>query len=393
MWEVVDLQVMDIELGFGGAVTANEGLGNMAARMDQERIRVRAVRFGVRYMDAMGAGIWQSGGLVRYQLIAFRQWGITVNGNGFQVPARLRIHWAQDMFEGSRGGAGYGIEGVVSVVLVFLLVLLIGTLYTVLERKGLGGLQRRIGPSQCGYWGIVQVGSDGAKLVGKELQPRVGLQVGAVLGVVGGYTGTGIAVVASVHGTGERELVTSLIMLGIGHMGIASSTKGTMSGYGERASRRVLVCTMLAEPVLMVIVIGNGGEAQELSEIQSSIPNVVTSPLNAVILVGAALISQGRIPTDMQEAESELIGGFSNEYSGLGYALYASAEYATIIGVNAITVSQLVGPRTWVSLTIVNVSLFYWSVTARATLPRATMRQLPKYIAGQALPTALLLSL
>ncbi len=319
---------------------------------------------------------------------ALRRIGVIWIGEGGQSTGLEGRTWAQHTTSG-----GYGLELMVTVLVIFLLVLLTGTLYTVLERKGLGALQRRIGPSQSGYWGMVQVGSDGAKLIGKELQPRIGLQIGAVMGVMGGYTGTGIALTSSLHGHGEWELIVGVIMLGIGHMGIAASTKGTMSGYGERASKRVLVCTMLAEPIIILVITGNGGESQRLTEIQSNMPNIASQPITALILVGTSLISQGRIPADMQEAESELIGGFSNEYSGLGYALYASAEYATIIGVNAVTASLIVGPRTWISLTAANISLFYWSVIARATLPRVTMRQLPKYMYGEALPATLLLSL
>ena len=43
------------------------------------------------------------------------------------------------------------------------------------------------------------------------------------------------------------------------------------------------------------------------------------------------LIEGGRIPVDLIEAESELISGYSIEYSGFLYALFASAEYSVIL--------------------------------------------------------------
>jgi len=53
-------------------------------------------------------------------------------------------------------------------LLNLLLVLAISSLLTVLERKGLAASQRRLGPSQHGWFGLLQIVADGIKLIYKD---------------------------------------------------------------------------------------------------------------------------------------------------------------------------------------------------------------------------------
>lgn len=54
--------------------------------------------------------------------------------------------------------------------IIFLVTLLFSVAFYVLaERKILGSLQRRRGPSAVGFWGLAQPVADGVKLILKEL--------------------------------------------------------------------------------------------------------------------------------------------------------------------------------------------------------------------------------
>ena len=62
--------------------------------------------------------------------------------------------------------------------------------------------------------------------------------------------------------------------------------------------------------------------------------NLLQSPflvLLAAVYLLAALAECQRTPFDMAEAESELVAGFSTEYSGLRWGMFAMAEYTEII--------------------------------------------------------------
>lgn len=53
--------------------------------------------------------------------------------------------------------------------------------------------------------------------------------------------------------------------------------------------------------------------------------NLLKYPFLLFIYLFIVLIEAGRIPVDLIESESELISGYSIEYSGFLYALFASA--------------------------------------------------------------------
>ena len=59
--------------------------------------------------------------------------------------------------------------------------------------------------------------------------------------------------------------------------------------------------------------------------------NLFKYPILLYIYTFIVLIEAGRIPIDLIESESELISGYSIEYSGFLYALFASAEYSIIL--------------------------------------------------------------
>ena len=73
---------------------------------------------------------------------------------------------------------------------------------------------------------------------------------------------------------------------------------------------------------------------------QNEYYNIVYYPWLFIIFFLTILIESGRIPSNLTEAESELVSGYNIEYGGILYALFASAEYSTMF-FNSITLSIL----------------------------------------------------
>jgi NADH-quinone oxidoreductase subunit H len=115
---------------------------------------------------------------------------------------------------------------------------------------------------------------------------------------------------------------------------------------------------------------------------------IATGVVPFVIFYIAATAELNRPPFDLVEAEQELVGGYSTEYSSFRFALFYLAEFMSSITMSAIIVTlflggpagpTLVGPNwlwgiVWFSIKLM-VFLFAL-VWVRATLPRFRYDQL-----------------
>lgn len=62
-----------------------------------------------------------------------------------------------------------------------------------------------------------------------------------------------------------------------------------------------------------------------------------------ILFVISAFAETNRLPFDMPEAESELVGGFHTEYSGMKYAMYPMGEYAHMVTSSALMATLFFG--------------------------------------------------
>jgi NADH-quinone oxidoreductase subunit H len=62
-----------------------------------------------------------------------------------------------------------------------------------------------------------------------------------------------------------------------------------------------------------------------------------------LIFITAATAEANRAPFDIPEAESELIGGFHTEYSGVKFAMFFLGEYIAVIVSSAVAVTVFLG--------------------------------------------------
>jgi NADH-quinone oxidoreductase subunit H len=116
-------------------------------------------------------------------------------------------------------------------------------------------------------------------------------------------------------------------------------------------------------------------------------------PVAFVIFFIGGLAETNRAPFDMPEAESELVGGFHTEYSGIRFALFFLAEYANMIVVSAVATTLFLGgwlrpfPNvewlwflgivpSWGWFLLKTLFFLYVFLWVRATLPRYRYDQL-----------------
>jgi NADH-quinone oxidoreductase subunit H len=242
--------------------------------------------------------------------------------------------------------------------------------YTVLlERKVLGRLQNRWGPSRVGPFGLLQPLVDGLKLFLKE--DMMPLAVQRPLFVIAPIIALGCALISisvvpfgavtMVHGVDLFQIanlnIGLLVILGvtsIGVYGVALSGWSSNSKYSLFGSLRSTAQMISYELALGLSLVGVVLRAQSLS-----LRDIVASQsahgaiswnvfggfqfIAFFIYLMAAYAETNRSPFDLSEAESELVAGYHTEYSSMKFAMFFMAEYANMITVSCVATLLFLG--------------------------------------------------
>jgi NADH-quinone oxidoreductase subunit H len=321
------------------------------------------------------------------------------------------------------------IAAVVKIVLV-VFVLLTAVAYTTwLERKLVGRIQNRWGPTRVGPFGLLQPLADGVKFILKEdmvpdnvhkglyiLAPMLALAmslisiavipVGESITVKG--TTTALQITGVMQGAGQHPTDISiglLIILGatsIGVYGIAlagwsSNSKYSLLGSLRASAQMISYELALGLSLVGVLLLSGSLSLREIVNQQGGtwlgfIPRWYIFPqcVAFFIYLMAAYAETNRIPFDLPEAETELVAGYHTEYSSMKFAMFFMAEYVNMFTVGCVAtllffggwhgpmfgppLLQAVLPVIWfVAKVLFFIFLYIW---IRGTLPRFRYDQL-----------------
>ena len=246
-------------------------------------------------------------------------------------------------------------------IAVFAVVLPMVAYSVVAERRISALIQDRIGPNRVGPFGLLQPAADGLKFILKEdftpayarkvyfwLAPAVAM-VPALLTLAvipfGSQLGSQKAVIADLNvGILFTFGIVSLSVYGIVLAGYASNSKYPFLG-GIRSSAQMIsyeiAMGLSVVPVFMLV--GDLNLSAVIDYQKSGAWLILKQPIAFVIFLVAAFAETNRLPFDMPEAESELVGGYHTEYSSMKFALFFLGEYAAMIAVSAMMVVLFLG--------------------------------------------------
>ncbi|MBW6508178.1 MAG: NADH-quinone oxidoreductase subunit NuoH [Desulfuromonadales bacterium] len=304
------------------------------------------------------------------------------------------------------------------IAVAFVVMILIVAYATYAERKIIGRMQTRLGPTMTGPKGLLQPIADGLKLFFKEdmtpsqahpfafaLAPMMLLAPSFVAIAVipfGGdlhFTYDGIQYVVPMQITDLNfGVLFILAMAGLGVYGIvlaglASNSKYALLGgirstaqmisYELAAGLSIVAVFMLSETLsLRGIVLAQQGPLWGIEALKY-IPNwyIFSQPLAFGLFLVASMAEINRTPFDLPEAETELVSGFCTEYSSMKYALFFMAEYANMITISAITATLFLGGWSgpfygWMNFLIKVFAFMFFFIWIRATFPRLRYDQL-----------------
>ncbi|MCZ6481150.1 MAG: NADH-quinone oxidoreductase subunit NuoH [candidate division NC10 bacterium] len=309
---------------------------------------------------------------------------------------------------------GFLLATLFKICLVVGLLLLAVAYLTWVERKVIGDIQVRFGPSRVGPFGLLQPIADGIKLMFKEdVVPANADRVIFILAPALSFVPA--LIVFAVIPFGPSFVITDvnvglLYVFAVASLGVygsvlagwASNSKYSLLG-GLRSSAQMVSYELgLGLSVLGVVMMTGSLSLVDIVEAQKGtwlgiLPrwNIFPQFLGFVIFMISSNAELNRAPFDLPEAETELVAGFHTEYSSMKFALFFMAEYANMIAAAALATTLFLGgwrgpllpPVIWFLLKVFAfIFLFIW---VRATLPRFRYDQLMGFGWKVLLPLAL----
>ncbi len=305
----------------------------------------------------------------------------------------------------------------VSMLLNMLAILLFAPLLmmylTWLERKLIARIQDRWGPNRVGPWGLLQPIADGIKMILKEdITPAAADKILHVMapvmivipslmmfivlpfghGMIGVDLNIGLFFFISIS-----ALETMAVVMG----GWASRSKYSLLGGMRAAAQMVSYEVPLGLSLVAVVMAVGSLSTQAIAEHQSGWYGLHWHVLHAwgflgfLIFMITGIAEVNRTPFDTPEGESELVGGYHTEYSGMKFALFQMAEFLSAFAICAMAVTLFLGGwngpllPSWLWFMIKSLALFFVLIWLRGTFPRFRIDQVMAFAWKFLLPLSL----
>jgi len=234
------------------------------------------------------------------------------------------------------------LDAIIRTIIVVLVMTVIVVYLTWGERKVVALFQQRLGPMRTGPWGIWQGFADALKLVTKEdIRPANAdrwvfefapyltfIPVLMVLVALPFAKDWGVRNMAL--GMFYVVAILSLNLVGILMAGLGSGNKFALLGAVRAAAQMISYEIPLVISLLSVAMIASTLDLNQIAALQHHRPFIVLQPLAFLIFFTAMLSELHRAPFDIPVAESEIVGGYFVEYSGIRWSMFQLTEYASM---------------------------------------------------------------
>ena len=259
---------------------------------------------------------------------------------------------------------------VASIVKIAVLLVIVMTALAYLswaERKVIAHIQSRWGPYYVGAHGLLQPLADGLKFLFKEdLTPPTADRLAYLLAPFLAFSLAVTAIALIPFGppsvpfpflTGQQAFsvtdvslgllvvfaITSMGVYGVVLAGWSSNSKYPLLGGLRSSAQMVSYEVSLTMSVVGVVLMAGTLNFNEIIGNQRGywfhlIPrwHVFPQIVGFLCYLIAAIAETNRVPFDLPEGETELVGGFHTEYSSFKFAMFFMAEYGNMITVSCL---------------------------------------------------------
>ena len=267
------------------------------------------------------------------------------------------------------------------------LIILIGVVQSVAiltqsERKIMGAIQRRVGPTTVGYGGLLQPIADGLKQILKEtsipsnsnnVQFQLAPYIGFYLALLSWQVlplNQGVAL-SELLGGGLQILIaiSEMSIYGVIFSGWSANSKYPFQG-ALRSTAQMISYSISQSLILLTVVLTIGSiELLTIMEAQRSVSLFSALLPMGVLFMISAVAETNRAPFDLPEAESEQVAGFFVEHSGVSFAYFFLGEYTNIITISTLFSVLFFGISQ-------GIPLMFFMIWLRASLARFRFDQL-----------------
>ena len=244
----------------------------------------------------------------------------------------------------------------IKLLILFLILTIVIATITLVERKVLSLVQRRVGPQYVGYKGRFQFIADALKFLVKHILiinnvnrllilsiPALVLVISYLfwINLVWGPNLSICEIEYNLFFMGVISILFSFLLILVGWLSI--------SKYAILSSNRIVVISLNLEILLnffiiILLIVNETLAFTQISSLQDSVNwHFLTFLPILPLLIITFLLETSRIPFDLAEAESELVAGFTVEYGGFFFALFYLGEYFHLYCFSAVFTLTLVG--------------------------------------------------
>lgn len=282
-----------------------------------------------------------------------------------------------------------------------------------LERRVIGRMQSRLGPNRYGPFGLLQPVADAIKLIQKEaLTPRAADTIVFTIAPVVIFVPAILAFAVFPWG---KEMVLADLNVGVLYLLALGSTSAIivfMAGYASNnkyallGSMRVVAMLISYEVPSVLAILGvttfaGSMSLRDIVEFQRThwVFLLFLQPLALLIFLIGSTVELNRSPSDIAEAESEIIAGYHIEYSGMKFGMFYAVELVNSLGISGIIAALFLGGwwtfglekfvPGWMLFIGKMYAVYFLFIWFRGTLPRFRIDQLMAFAWKFLLPLAI----